>query len=169
MHLQSLIIALRQGDTLPLTVLSLLALTGALIIIVAVQAARLQKISARLNAMMRGATGMNIEEMLANVAGSVELSGRRMEGLEQAVGVLQAQIPGCLQRVGMVRYDAFDDVGGEQSFSLALLDRESNGVILTSVYSRMDVRVYAKAIRGGKPSHSLSDEELRALRESVEL
>jgi hypothetical protein len=88
-----------------------------------------------------------------------------MEELEQAVAVLQAKMPNCLQKAAVIRYDAFEDVGGEQSFSLALLNGEGDGVILTSVYSRIDVRVYAKAIQNGRSSHALSQEEERALRQ----
>jgi hypothetical protein len=69
--------------------------------------------------------------------------------------------------VGLVRYDAFEDVGGQQSFSLAMLDALQNGIILTSVYSRSDVRVYAKAVRQGQPSHPLSEEEQQALRNAL--
>jgi len=69
--------------------------------------------------------------------------------------------------VGLVHYDAFEDVGGQQSFSLAMLDALQNGIILTSVYSRSDVRVYAKAVRQGQPSHPLSEEEQQALRNAL--
>jgi len=93
------------------------------------------------------------------------LEGLLVVSLEQAVAVLQAQLPSCLRQANLIRYDAFEDVGGEQSFSLALLDAHGDGVVLTSVYSRMDVRVYAKAIRNGQASHALSKEEERALRE----
>ena len=69
--------------------------------------------------------------------------------------------------MGLVRYDAFEDVGGQQSFSLAMLDAQQNGVVLTGVYSRSDVRVYAKAIRQGQPSHPLSEEELQAVQTAL--
>jgi hypothetical protein len=69
----------------------------------------------------------------------------------------------CVQHVAVVRYDAFEDVGGEQSFALAALDERGVGVVLSSVYSRSDVRVYAKEMRNGKPSHALSSEEQRAI------
>ena len=81
------------------------------------------------------------------------------------MGVVQAQIPTCLQRSHLVRYDAFEDVGGEQSFSLALLNAQNDGVVITSVHSRMDSRVYAKYIQAGRASHALSQEEQRLLRE----
>ncbi len=62
----------------------------------------------------------------------------------------------CVQKVGMVRYDAFEDVGGQQSYALALLDAKNNGTILSSVYSRNESRTYAKAVSGGRSNHNLS-------------
>ena len=56
----------------------------------------------------------------------------------------------CVQRVGMARFDAFDDVGGEQSFALALLDANNTGVVVTSLYGRQDCRVYIKGINKGE-------------------
>jgi hypothetical protein len=69
----------------------------------------------------------------------------------------------CLQRVGLVRYDAFADVGGEQSFSLALLDGSSNGLVVSGLYSRNDMRVYAKPVVAGRSPMSLTEEEMRAI------
>ena len=87
----------------------------------------------------------------------------RISALEQeALRLAQAQL-GCFQRVGLVRYDAFDDVGGKQSFSLVVLDDHRNGLALSSVFSRTDVRVYAKQLRAGTPSHPLTAEEQEAM------
>src|SRR5438309_7485650 len=112
-------------------------------------ALRVRRLNRQIQALTRGVDGSNLEEVLTAHLETVAQTVRRMETLEQAVGVLQAQIPNCLQRFHLERYDAFDDVGGEQSFSVALLDARGDGVVLTSVYSRMDVRVYAKSIRNG--------------------
>ncbi len=69
----------------------------------------------------------------------------------------------CVQKIGMVRFNAFDDVGGEQSFALVLLDASGNGVALSSLYGRQDSRFYAKAIVNGEGERPLSEEEQRAL------
>jgi hypothetical protein len=69
----------------------------------------------------------------------------------------------CLKKVGIVRYNAFDDVGGEQSFAVALLDSDANGVVISGLYGRQDSRVYAKAIYKGQGERPLSDEEQQAL------
>ncbi len=156
---------LLRGDNAALLLLTLTGLVAFLLLAVIVMALRLRRLNLRFNALARGAEGHNLEQTLTAHLGKVESAERRMDSLEQAIGVLQAQMPTCLQRVHLIRYDAFEDVGGEQSFSLALLNAQGDGVVLTSVYSRMDARVYAKYIQAGRASHALSREEERLLRE----
>ena len=156
---------LLRGDNAALLLLTLTALVAFLLCVWIVSAVRLRRLTLRLNALVRSGEGHNLEQTLNAHLDKVEQTQRRMTALEQALATLQAQMPGCLQRVHLLRYDAFEDVGGEQSFSLALLNAQGDGLVLTSVYSRMDIRVYAKAIHDGRPSHTLSQEEERLLRE----
>ncbi len=156
---------LLRGENAALLLLALLTVTAFLLLGWIWSALRLRALNQRLSDLARGQDGQNLEQVIATHFDRVEHSQTRMDAVEQALGVVQAQIPACLQRVHLVRYDAFEDVGGEQSFSLALLNAQSDGVVLTSVYSRMDVRVYAKYIQGGQASHALSQEEQRLLRE----
>ena len=62
-----------------------------------------------------------------------------------------------------MRFNPFEDTGGDQSFALALLDRENNGIIISSLYGREGTRVYAKAVDHGTPKHAISEEEREAL------
>lgn len=158
---------LLHGDTAAILLLTLIGLVTLLVLGWLVLFVRLNRISQRLVALTRGVESQSLEETLTTHMETVDRTTCRMDALEQSVGVLQAQLPSCLQRVNLVRYDAFDDVGGEQSFSLALVDAQGDGVVITSVYSRLDVRVYCKAIRNGRASHALSGEEERALRETA--
>ncbi|CUU37288.1 MAG: DUF4446 family protein [Armatimonadetes bacterium] len=79
---------------------------------------------------------------------------------------LQSQTDRCLQQVGVLRYDAFPDMGGQQSFAIALVDKHGDGVVLSGIHSRQEMRVYAKPIRGYTSSIGLSEEEQTALREA---
>ena len=74
---------------------------------------------------------------------------------------------GAVQRVGLVRYDAFEDVGGRLSFSCAMLNDEGDGVLVTSINGRQDTRVYAKPVYRGESLHNLSTEEAAAVREAM--
>jgi hypothetical protein len=69
----------------------------------------------------------------------------------------------CIQRTGLVRFNAFDDVGGEQSFALVLVDGKGDGVAVSSIYGRQDSRFYAKPINSANGDRPLSDEERQAL------
>ncbi len=120
----------------------------------------------QLFAITRGTANMNLEEVLVSYLDKVEDIDNRTCQVEQALAVLQAKLPECIQRANMIRYDAFEDVGGQQSFAIALLDGRGDGIVLTSVYSRMEIRVYAKAIRNGRSSHPLSEEETRVLKDA---
>ena len=70
---------------------------------------------------------------------------------------------GCLQKIGIVRYSAFSDVGSDLSFTLAMLDAKDNGVILNGIYSADSSNIYAKPITNGTSTYALSQEEKEAL------
>jgi hypothetical protein len=71
--------------------------------------------------------------------------------------------PHALRHVGVVRYDAFGDMGGRLSFSAALYDDGGNGVVLSSINGRSETRTYAKALAGLRSEHNLSPEEQQAI------
>jgi len=85
------------------------------------------------------------------------------ERVEERVRELEGLARTDISKVGFVRYDAFDDTGSELSYALALLNREGDGVVISSIYSRADTRTYGKAVSGYKPAVNASDEELRAI------
>ena len=96
---------------------------------------------------------------------------RRLEGaVRQLAGgekKLYEMYQGAVQNVGIVRFDAFEDMGGRLSFSAALLDADGDGIVITSINGRQDARCYAKPVRGGASNHNLSDEEEQAIREAL--
>ena len=86
------------------------------------------------------------------------------EGLEN----LKKDSKFSIQKVGIVRYNPFSGVGSNQSFSLALLDGNNNGAVITSIYAREGNRVYAKPIKNGNSEYSLSEEEEKAISKAIE-
>lgn len=84
-------------------------------------------------------------------------------GLRREVAALQAAGQGALRHLSVVRYDAFGDVGGHLSWSVALLDDAGDGVVLTSIHGRREARTYAKSITGWSCEAQLSPEELEAV------
>lgn len=82
---------------------------------------------------------------------------------------LEKQLNECFQNIGIVKYDAFDDVGSKLSFAIALLDNKDNGFIINSVYGRSSSNVYAKIIENGNSTQTLSEEEIKALNKAKDL
>jgi hypothetical protein len=85
-------------------------------------------------------------------------------GLRQEVAALRAEAQGALRHLGLVRYDAFNDVGGRLSWSLALVDDGGNGVVLTAIHGRSEARSYAKSIAGWSCDQPMSPEEQDAVK-----
>jgi cell division protein FtsL len=73
-----------------------------------------------------------------------------------------------IQKIGLVRFNPFGDIGGDQSFAIAFLDAYDNGLIISSLHSKEGTRVYAKPVEKGKSSYQLSDEEKKAVEEAME-
>ncbi|WP_240311739.1 DUF4446 family protein [Nocardioides houyundeii] len=86
-----------------------------------------------------------------------------MVGLRREVAALQAATQGALRHLAVVRYDAFGDVGGHLSWSVALLDDAGDGVVLTSIHGRSEARTYAKSIASWSSEQQLSPEEEEAV------
>ncbi len=91
----------------------------------------------------------------------------KLEELEPRVSVLETVSKTSVQKIGFLRFNPFQDTGGDQSFILVMLDRDNNGLLLSSLYAREGVRVYAKNIERGKSKYPLSEEEKRVLEETV--
>jgi hypothetical protein len=126
-------------------------------------AARFGKLNRLYKRLTKGTSGGNLEEILHGYMGTVNDVASASMSVKDRLDSLDKRQFTCLNRVGLVRFDAFEEVGGEQSFAVVVLDSARNGFALSSVYSRSDVRVYAKHIRGGQPSHPLTKEEERAM------
>lgn len=82
---------------------------------------------------------------------------------EAALAELQRQAPSALQRVGVVRFNPFEDTGGDQSFALCIADAHGNGVVVSGLYRRNESRVFAKPLAAWISTYALSDEERQAI------
>jgi hypothetical protein len=96
-----------------------------------------------------------------------ELLALEMAGLREETLALQDAVARAVQRVGLVRFDAFEDLGGMLSFAVAMLDKEGSGVVLSSINGRNETRIYAKPIEQGASRINLSGEEEEAIRRAL--
>lgn len=138
-----------------------------LIILVFVIFRSLNSLEKRYRKLMRGANNKNIEEVIHGYMDKVDSAVTISESTKKQLQELDKRIDSCIQKVSIVRYRAFDDVGSDLSFSVALLDDNNNGVILTGIYGRNDSTTYAKPIDKGISRYDLSEEEKRVLKDAI--
>lgn len=97
--------------------------------------------------------------------------GREMDTaitrLQEADRKIIEQLSFAVQKIGVVRFNPFGDVGGNQSFAVAMLDNHNSGVIILSLYSRDGVRIYGKPVMDGQSEYKLSEEEIEALKKAM--
>ncbi|MBS1713946.1 MAG: DUF4446 family protein [Armatimonadetes bacterium] len=124
---------------------------------------RQKKAERRWAALMQGSGSENLESLLQEHLHERSDLLARLNDAGERIDVLERKMRTSKRYLGLVNYDAFDDVGGSQSFSMALYDEEGNGAVVTSQVGREGCRVYGKALVNGTPDRHLSAEEERAL------
>jgi hypothetical protein len=111
----------------------------------------------------KGASGKNIEAILVEHMQKADEMRDEFSQIHTKINILQNRMSFCIQKVGMIRYNAFEDMGSDLSYSIALLDHNNDGAIITGIHGRAESISYAKPIKEGKSTYSLSIEELQAL------
>ena len=153
--------------TLSLLVVALVAA----VVLLGVWVAWLQRSEAVLRRRLRrvlpeGEIG-GIDEILDRQLKSVESLSERVDALNKLHHELEHLSQRTIQKVAVIRYNPFSDTGGDQSFAIALLDSLGNGVVVSSLHSRTDTRVFAKPVQSGRSKFQLSDEEQDAIRKAL--
>ena len=117
--------------------------------------------------LVHGAKDLDLRSILDKIMTQGEANREGLGELTRELKRLDEEGALHVQKVGLVRFNPFKEIGGDQSFSVALLDEEHNGVIITSYYGRELNRVYAKQIQAGKSEHELSEEEKEAISQAI--
>ena len=115
------------------------------------------------NFMKKLGNGKDFEDMLKSYMQRVDEVEQKNAELSSFCKRLDNDMAGCLQKVGIVRYSAFKDMGSDLSFALALLDEKNNGVVLNGIYSSEISNIYAKPIENGTSKYTVSAEEQKAI------
>jgi hypothetical protein len=123
----------------------------------------IKKLRSKYNKFMNGLSGRNIEELLDHCINSVNEVNDKYKEIENHIGRIDRNMIQCMQKKGIVRYNAFDNVGSDLSFSIALLDSNNDGFVISGIYSRDSSSSYSKPVIGGKSKYSLSAEEIQAI------
>jgi len=116
---------------------------------------------------MRGVNNKNLEELVTNYLDKVDEVKKQSDFMKEKYEDIDKRTKGCLQKLSMIRYRAFDNVGSDLSYSIALLNHDNDGVVLTSIYGRNESTTYAKPIDKGISRYELSEEEEQVLKDSV--
>lgn len=137
------------------------------IIILIITLCKLKKLRRRVDGLTRGKDTESMEDIILNFF-------ERIEALEEGEKITRSDLKEIkenlkitYQKKGLVKYDAFREMSGDLSYSLALLDKENNGVLISSMYSREGCYTYAKDIVNGESKINLSEEEAEALKQAI--
>ncbi|HSE56997.1 MAG TPA: DUF4446 family protein [Candidatus Paceibacterota bacterium] len=122
----------------------------------------------KLTAFMQGNNAASLEESLKHITDRNVIVEKTLSAHKEALEHLNGRLAKSVRGLSLVRYNAFPDTGGLQSFASGLLDEHGNGFILSVVTSRSHVGIYAKPVTAYKPAVELADEEARALSEAKE-
>ena len=120
------------------------------------------------NFMKKLGKGKNIEEDLQDYLYKVEKVAKNNAEISGQVNAIKQDLTKCIQKVGIFRYNAFKDTGSDLSFTLALLDENNDGVVLNGIYSREMSNIYAKPVKNGKSSYTITEEEEKAIKKAIE-
>ena len=124
---------------------------------------RYRKLKQKYDAFMQGSDGKSMDKLVEEYLYKVNELKKRSKDFENKLNYIERNIMQCMQKVGIVKYNAFDNMGGELSFSLALLDSHDGGMVLSGIYTRDGSSVYIKQVNNGQSKHALSAEEIQAI------
>ncbi|PIP52221.1 hypothetical protein COW80_00070 [Candidatus Beckwithbacteria bacterium CG22_combo_CG10-13_8_21_14_all_01_47_9] len=106
----------------------------------------------------------DLKTVLEDILAKTDLNQKQIQAVAGNLKKLDSKSLGFIQKIGFVRFNPFNQTGGDQSFCLALLDAKANGFVLSSLHSRESTRFYAKTVKeGGGDGHELSKEERQAV------
>ena len=128
---------------------------------------KLKTLKRRIDSLSRGKDTESLEDIILSFFERVESLEEGEEMTRAALSAIKDNLRITYQKKGLVKYDAFREMSGALSYSLALLDKENNGVLISSMYSREGCYTYAKDVKNGKCKINLSEEEAEALKQAV--
>jgi len=110
----------------------------------------------------------NLRDLVTRSINDAKAINTRAAKIEDSIDQISKIIKNSYQKFAVIRYNPFSDTGGDLSFSMALLDLDDNGYVLTNIHGREVDRIYAKEVIKGKSKHNMSAEEVEALRRALD-
>jgi hypothetical protein len=138
-------------------------LTFILLISIISTRSNLKKLTNRYKKFFKNSEDSNIERLVEENIDLCHDITNKSKDIESRMSLIERNMLQCVQKIGIVRYNAFDNVGSNLSFAIALLDGNDNGIVVNGIYSRESTSTYAKAIISGQSKFTLSAEEIQAI------
>ncbi len=157
---------LNQEQILLIAVLVFAILTVALLSTTIILLVKISSLTKKYNAFMKGSDGHTLESTILTRFKEIDILKEESKYTSEKLNIACETLITAYQKIGIVKYDAFKEMGGKLSFSLCLLDDENNGFILTSMHTREGCYTYVKEIIKGESFVVLAAEERRALEEA---
>lgn len=154
---------------MPNTLYFIIGLSVALVATIVTFGIMIRLLRTRINRLTTGTDGKNLESAIYQLMDDHLIFQNRVERLEETAGRIDAEVKHAVRGMATVRYNAFTDVGGKQSFATALISENGTGVVISSIYTRDRMNVYAKPILDFASEYELSSEESRALKEASKI
>ncbi len=149
-------------------IIGMAAVVIILLILLIANIVQIKQLKKRYKIFMKGSTARSLEDTLIERLELVDDLVESNATNERNIDIIFKRIANDYQKLGIVKYDAFNEMGGKLSFSLALLNEKNNGFIINAVHSREGCYTYVKEIIDGRSVINLSDEEIQALDRALE-
>lgn len=111
--------------------------------------------------------GTNMDDMLNDFVQNLDNLERDVKQCHARLDPIELKLRASVDRAELLRFRAFEDVGSDLSFAMALLNQEGDGIVLSSIHSRAEARIYAKPVKSGESTYSLSDEEKEVIKKAM--
>lgn len=121
----------------------------------------------RLKRLFTGAKARNLEEMIVLVGKKLNEMEKTQEQIKEHLITVDSRLDKSIRNIETIRFNPFDDAGGNQSFAIAFMNDEKNGVVMSSLYARDRMSIFAKPIINGKSEFELSNEEKEVLNKTI--
>lgn len=128
---------------------------------------RLGSLKKKYNFFMQGENGASLERKLSVEVSEIRDAAKGLETMMTEQAAIRNIQSNTIQKIGFIKYNAFENIGNDLSFALTLLDGNNNGICISSIYGRNESRIFSKPIVKGKSLVSLSQEELESLNEAL--
>lgn len=146
--------------------LGLFVLVVILLIISCVNMARLRKLKNRYEIFM-SKEDVNLEELLIQYTKKLNALLQNEKEMQTSIEHMEKVVKDCVQKVGIVRYQAIPNMGADLSYTVAFLNENNDGVVFNGIYGRDGCYTYAKPIKEGKSTYNLSEEEMQAINQAI--